>query len=69
MYKFFKYFSYVLAIFGAINWGLIGFFDFDVVSFLFGEMSTISRIIYSIIGVCAIYNSFVMYNNLADDEF
>ena len=39
-----------IAIIGAINWGLIGFFRIDLVAILFGEMSMISRIIYSIVG-------------------
>ena len=35
---------------GAINWGLIGFFRFDLVAFLFGNMSWLSRIVYGIVG-------------------
>ena len=45
----------VLIIIGAINWGLIGFFKFDLVAFLFGDMSWISRIIYAIVGLCGLY--------------
>ena len=44
-----------IAIIGAINWGLIGFFRIDLIAILFGEMSLISRIIYSIVGLCGIY--------------
>lgn len=44
-----------IAIIGAINWGLIGFFRIDLVEMLFGEMSMISRVIYSIIGLCGLY--------------
>ena len=44
-----------IAIIGAINWGLIGFFDFNLVAFIFGSMSWISRIIYAIVGICGIY--------------
>ncbi len=44
-----------IAIIGAINWGLIGFFRIDLVAILFGEMSMISRIIYSIVGLCGLY--------------
>ena len=40
-----------LVIIGAINWGLIGLFRFDLVSFLFGDMSWISRIIYGSVGL------------------
>lgn len=44
-----------LVIIGAINWGLIGFFRFDLVAFLFGEMSWISRIIYAVVGIGGLY--------------
>ena len=40
-----------VAIIGAVNWGLIGFFSIDLVSFIFGNMSWISRIIYAIVGI------------------
>ena len=39
-----------LVIIGAINWGLIGFFQFDLVAFIFGNMSWLSRIIYALVG-------------------
>lgn len=45
----------ILVIIGAINWGLIGFFGLDLVAFLFGSMSIISRIIYAVIGICGLY--------------
>lgn len=44
-----------LTIIGAINWGLIGFFDFNLISFLFGSMSWLSRIIYALVGLCGLY--------------
>ena len=44
-----------ISIIGAINWGLIGFFNFNLVSFLFGSMNWLSRIIYAIVGSCGIY--------------
>jgi uncharacterized membrane protein YuzA (DUF378 family) len=47
--------AYVLIIVGALNWGLIGFFNFNLVAWLFGEMSTISRIIYALVGLAGIY--------------
>ena len=51
-----------LAIIGCINWGLIGFFKFDLVAFIFGEMSWLSRIIYAIVGICGLYLiTFYMY--------
>ena len=44
-----------LVIIGAINWGSIGIFQFDIVSWIFGDMSWISRIIYVIVGICGLY--------------
>ena len=40
-----------LVIIGAINWGLIGFFRFDLVAFLFGNLSWLSRIVYALVGI------------------
>ena len=51
-----------IAIIGAINWGLIGFFSFDLVAFIFGNLSWVSRIIYAIVGICVLYLiTFYMY--------
>lgn len=44
-----------LVIIGAINWGLIGFFRFNLVSFIFGDMTWLSRIIYAIVGIGGLY--------------
>jgi uncharacterized membrane protein YuzA (DUF378 family) len=45
----------LLVIIGAVNWGLIGFFQFDLVAALFGEMSAISRVIYALVGIAGLY--------------
>ena len=51
-----------IAIIGAINWGLIGFFSFDLVAFIFGNMSWISGIIYALVGIAGLYIiTFYMY--------
>mgnify|MGYP002626074318 CR=1 FL=1 len=44
-----------VAIIGALNWALIGIFRFDLVAFIFGDMSWISRLVYVIVGLCGIY--------------
>lgn len=44
-----------IVIVGAVNWALIGIFRFDLVAFLFGDMSWLSRIVYIIVGLCGIY--------------
>jgi uncharacterized membrane protein YuzA (DUF378 family) len=45
----------VLMIVGAINWGLVGAFRFDLVAALFGEMSMASRIVYVLVGLAGLY--------------
>ncbi len=47
--------AYVLLIIGGLNWGLVGFFDFNLVAYLFGPMSVLSRIIYALVGLSALY--------------
>ena len=44
-----------IAIVGAINWGLVGIFRFDLVAALFGNMSWISRIVYILVGIAGLY--------------
>ena len=53
--KWLDYTILVLAIIVCINWGLIGFFRFDLVAFLFGDMSWLSRIVYALVGLCGLY--------------
>lgn len=47
--------SLILVVIGAVNWGLIGFFQFDLVAALFGQMTVFSRVIYAIIGIAGLY--------------
>lgn len=56
----------VLILIGAINWGLIGFFSFDLVRVLFGNMSILSRIVYALVGIAAIYG-FSYFGRLESD--
>ncbi|MEA4965024.1 MAG: DUF378 domain-containing protein [Oscillospiraceae bacterium] len=46
----------LLAIIGSINWGLVGFFRFDLVAWLFGgQTATISRVVYAIVGLAGLW--------------
>ena len=45
----------ILVIVGGLNWGLVGFFDFNLVAAIFGEGNTLSRIIYILVGLAALY--------------
>jgi len=46
--------AFTLVLIGALNWGLVGLFQFDLVAFLLGKMSILSRIVYSLVGISAI---------------
>ncbi len=45
----------LLLIVGGLNWGLVGLFNFDLVAALFGEMSLLSRLVYSLVGLSALW--------------
>jgi len=45
----------ILTIIGALNWGLVGIVKFNLVSYLFGELTTASRIVYSLVGLSGAY--------------
>ena len=51
MCKFFKWLSFWLMFIGALNWGLVGLFNFDLVAFLLGEKTLWSRLTYSLVGL------------------
>ena len=53
----------VLTIIGAINWGLIGLFNFNLVEALFGN-TIIPRIIYSIVGITGLINIGILFNHI-----
>jgi uncharacterized membrane protein YuzA (DUF378 family) len=44
-----------LAVIGAINWGLVGLFEVDVVAAIFGQLSVVSRIVYVIVALAGLY--------------
>ena len=52
----------ILVIIGALNWGSVGLFGFDCVAFLFGgQMSTVSRIVYSLVGVAGLWSITLLF--------
>ncbi|WP_018921812.1 DUF378 domain-containing protein [Salsuginibacillus kocurii] len=60
--------SLVLIIIGAINWGLIGFFGFDLVAALFGgQTAALSRVIYALVGLAGLYAITLLFK--PSDEF
>jgi len=49
-----KIIALILVIVGGLNWGLVGLLDFDLVATLFGDMSSISRVVYTLVGLSAV---------------
>ena len=56
--------SLVLTIIGAINWGLIGLFNFNLVDSLFGVDSFLSMLIYILVGIAGIINIMLLFTDL-----
>ena len=68
--NFLRYFAYSLVLIGALNWGLIGLFDFNLVSTIFGDMTFLSRTVYTLVGASAIISAFVLPNcDIHKDEY
>ena len=53
--KFLNWLTLILLIVGGLNWLLVGLFGFDLVATIFGDMSTISRVVYVLVGLSAVY--------------
>jgi len=45
----------LLLVVGGLNWGLVGIFNFDLVASIFGDMSAISRVVYVLVGISALF--------------
>jgi len=51
--------AFILVLVGALNWGLVGFFGFDLVATLLGQGTMLARIVYMLVGVSALYCLFI----------
>ena len=56
----------VFTIIGAIVWGLIGIFDFNLVATIFGDGSMLSRIVYTIVGLAGLINIYLLFEDFKD---
>ena len=56
-----------LIVIGAINWGLIGLFNFNLVTYIFGDMQAISRLVFSLVGIAGIW-SLTFFGKLGEEE-
>lgn len=52
----------VLIIIGALNWGLIALFNFDLVAAIFGDMTIISRIVYGLVGISGLWGIKLLFD-------
>ena len=60
-----KRIALTLVIIGAINWGLIGFFRFDLVAAIFGgQQAPLSRVIYSLVGLSGLYSLSILFSRI-----
>ena len=65
-----RYIAYALVLVGAINWGLIGLFNLNIVSTFFGDMTILSRIIYTLVGLSAVAAAFLLPKcDIHNDEY
>ncbi len=61
------YTALTLVIIGALNWLLVGVFKFDLVAFVFGNLTWISRIIYTLVGLSGLY-LITLYGRISNDN-
>ena len=57
----------VLLIIGGLNWGLVGLFDIDLVATLFGDMTALSRLIYTLVGISALIGASLLIDTTKKD--
>lgn len=63
--KIINYIALTLVIVGALNWLLVGIFSFNLVDFLFGSLSLLTRIIYILVGISGLW-SIAFYSKISD---
>ena len=56
------------TIIGAVNWGLIGFLDFNLVSTIFSENGAITNVIYALVGVCGLINIGLLLSDIDHED-
>lgn len=56
--------SLILIIIGALNWGLIALFNFNLVDAIFGDFSVLSRIVYGLVGLAGLYSISLLFRDM-----
>ena len=63
MHHVIKWIAWILVVIGALNWGLVGLFNYDLVASLFGAGSVIANVIYVLVGVSALWLAVMKFTN------
>ena len=58
----------VLVVIGAVNWGLVGFFAFNMVEGLFGITTVITRVVYGLVGLAGVYSIYTLSKIAAEER-
>lgn len=66
--KIVNWIALILLVIGGLNWGLVGLFEFDLVAAIFGDMSILTRIVYALVGLSAIY-IIIVSPKLVNDKY
>ena len=56
--KYLNLIAMVLLLIGGLNWGLVGIFNYNLVSSLLGDASMMTKVVYALVGICALYEGF-----------
>jgi uncharacterized protein len=59
---------YLLLVVGGLNWGLVGAFEFNLVDTIFGEGSALSRVVYVVVGLAALYGIYALVSMLSSRD-
>ena len=59
-----KLITFILVIIAALNWGLVGIFNIDLVAMIFGDMTLLTRTVYSLVGISAIIYAALAYKDV-----
>jgi len=52
--------AFILVVVGGLNWLLVGLFSWNLVSYIFGDMSALSKVVYDLVGLAALYMAVMM---------
>ena len=57
------YIALILIVIGGLNWGLVGLFNFNLVTAIFGDMTLLARLVYIVVGVAALYTIIYLFKS------